>query len=649
MKRLFFPVIALIITFSTTLSAQTNDFYDDAPTMQLKGAKKILVTGEVQKEMIIDLGKLPWHSITVKETTLRDGEVSFAGAYRYDGYSLYDILNGVELKKKNEAEFPPVIDLYVEVSNDAGESVFFSWGEIYYPVDRHRILIATSVARIVPSKSKDQWPLPEHTKVVAGNDLVTARNISNPVRITVKSLDSKYVINRDISPLISPMMKIFVNGKQRKVLTELPRGADSLTYRTVFYGRGMGIHGTTPFTGTLLADLLSGYYRLTPEVLMRGMAVIAGVDGYRGAFTLSEIINRNDQQEMLLIERGSDDDGGRFSLFPAADFFSDRAIKAILEIDLLFPPLSGSPWAIVVHGGAGVITRDRMTPEADAEYRAVMSAVIDTGAAVLAAGGTALDAVERTIRLMEDSPLFNAGKGAVFTHEGRNELDASIMDGSDLAAGAVAGVTDIRNPISAARRVMEASPHVMLAGKGASEFAAEQGLEIVDPSYFFTQRRYKELQRMLERDTHGTVGCVALDMNGDLAAGTSTGGMTNKRYNRIGDTPVIGAGTYANDVTCAVSATGHGEYFIRYTVAHDISALMEYKGLTLDSAARLVIKDKLVRAGGTGGVIAVDRAGNISMPFNTEGMYRGYRTSDGRNAVYVFADEPDKLVRCAKK
>jgi beta-aspartyl-peptidase (threonine type) len=244
---------------------------------------------------------------------------------------------------------------------------------------------------------------------------------------------------------------------------------------------------------------------------------------------------------------------------------------------------------------------------------------------------------------MEDSPLFNAGKGAVFTHEGRNELDAAVMDGSSLAAGAVAGVTDIRNPITAARAVMEQSPHVMLTGKGASEFAAEKGLEIVDPSYFREESRFRELQRALENEKHGTVGCVALDMNGDLAAGTSTGGMTNKRYNRIGDVPIIGAGTYANNATCAVSATGHGEFFIRYTVAHDISALMDYKGLSLDEAARVVVHQKLVKAGGSGGIVSVDRKGNVSMPFNSEGMYRGYRTSAGKTGVFIFDDEPDKL------
>jgi beta-aspartyl-peptidase (threonine type) len=425
----------------------------------------------------------------------------------------------------------------------------------------------------------------------------------------------------------------------------LPGKLDSETYRTVFYGRGMGIHGTTPFTGNMLSDVLSGYCQLNGGVLRNGIAVIAGVDGYRAAFTLSEIVNRNDQQEVLVIDHGDEEGAGRFSLFPAGDFFSDRAIKSIMEVNLLLPSVNGTPWAIVVHGGAGVIIRDHLKPETELQYKTVMKAAIDTGAAVLAAGGSALDAVEHTIRVLEDCPLFNAGKGAVFTHEGRNELDAAIMDGSSFAAGAVAGVTDIRNPISAARKVMEASPHVMLAGRGASEFAAEKGLEIVDPSYFYTEERYKALQRALEGEKHGTVGCVALDMNGDLAAGTSTGGMTNKRYNRIGDAPIIGAGTYANNATCAVSATGHGEYFIRYTVAHDISSLMEYKGLSLDSAARLVVMDKLVRAGGTGGVISVDRAGNISMPFNTEGMYRGYRTSDGKSGVFIFVDEPMKFTR----
>jgi beta-aspartyl-peptidase (threonine type) len=643
MKKLTLLFSAMALLLAVNVTGQTNDFYDDAPTNQLRGSKKILITGEIEKEMTVDITRLPRHSITVKETSLSDGETRFTGAYRYDGYSLYDILDRVVLKKKNEADFQPIIDLYVEVTNDRGESVVFSWGEIYYPVNRHRLLIATSVARIVPSKAKDLWPLPTETKLVAGNDLATVRNISNPVRITVRSLDSRYTVNRNIKPLFSETMRVCVNGKQREILAQLPEGLDRETYGTVFYGRGMGIHGTTPFSGDMLKDILKGYYQTVPDVLRNGLVVIAGIDGYRAAFTLSEIVNRNDQQEVLLIDRDNYEGAGRFSLFPAGDFFSDRAIKAIMEIDLLLPK-TGAQWAIVVHGGAGTITRQRMTPEMEAEYRATLQAVIDTGAAVLASGGSALDAVERTIRLLEDSPLFNAGRGAVFTHEGRNELDAAIMDGSNLAAGAVAGVTDIRNPITAARTVMEKSPHVMLTGKGASEFATEQGLEIVDPSYFRVERRYEELLRAIEKDKHGTVGCVALDMNGDLAAGTSTGGMTNKRYNRIGDAPVIGAGTYANNATCAVSATGHGEFFIRYTVAHDISALMEYKGLSLDEAAREVIYDKLVKAGGSGGVVSVDGKGNVSMPFNSEGMYRGYKTSGGKKAVFIFSDEPDKMI-----
>jgi beta-aspartyl-peptidase (threonine type) len=299
-------------------------------------------------------------------------------------------------------------------------------------------------------------------------------------------------------------------------------------------------------------------------------------------------------------------------------------------------------WAIVIHGGAGVITRDKMTPEIDKEYRTALTEAMITGKKILAGGGSSLDAVEKTIRVMEDNPLFNAGKGAVFTHEGKNELDAAIMDGSNLAAGSVACVTDIKNPITAARYVMTSSKHVMLTGAGASKFAKEQGLEIVPPSYFYTEKRYNELKEILKREKNGTVGCCALDKNGNLAAGTSTGGMSNKRYNRVGDTPIIGAGTYANNNTCAVSATGHGEYFIRWTVAHDISALMEYKGLSLKEASELVVNDKLVKAGGSGGVICVDKAGNVSMPFNSQGMFRAYATADGKEGVFIYKDEDIK-------
>ena len=285
------------------------------------------------------------------------------------------------------------------------------------------------------------------------------------------------------------------------------------------------------------------------------------------------------------------------------------------------------------------MSRDKISPELDSQYRKALSEALETGKKILSDGGSALDAVENTIRVMEDNPLFNAGKGAVFTHEGKNELDAAIMDGSNLAAGSVACVTDIKNPISAARKVMTNSPHVMLTGAGASQFAREQGLEIVPPSYFYTDRRFNELQEILKKEKNGTVGCCALDKNGNLAAGTSTGGMVNKKYNRVGDAPIIGAGTYANNSTCAVSATGHGEFFIRWTVAHDISALMEYKGLSLRDASELVVNDKLVKAGGSGGVICVDKAGNISMPFNSTGMLRGFATANGKSGIFIYNDE----------
>lgn len=302
-------------------------------------------------------------------------------------------------------------------------------------------------------------------------------------------------------------------------------------------------------------------------------------------------------------------------------------------------------WAIVVHGGAGAMSKEKMTPELDKQYREGLQAALDAGIRVLSSGGTALDAVEKAVNVMEDNPLFNAGKGAVFTHEGINELDAAIMDGSNLAAGAIACVTDIKNPVSAARRVMTNSKHVLLTGKGASEFAREQGLEMVPPSYFHTEKRYNELQRILKSEKNGTVGCCALDKNGNLAAGTSTGGMTDKRYNRVGDVPIIGAGTYANNNTCAVSATGHGEFFIRWTVAHDISALMEYKGLSLEEASQNVVNDKLVKAGGSGGVICVDRDGNVSMPFNSTGMFRGFATADGKSGVFIFRDEKEDAAK----
>jgi len=314
----------------------------------------------------------------------------------------------------------------------------------------------------------------------------------------------------------------------------------------------------------------------------------------------------------------------------------------ILSFLLLLSCSEPIEYALIIHGGAGNINRESISEEMAETYSTALNEALSLGEEILRSGGSSLDAVEQVIKLMEDSPLFNAGKGAVFTNAGRNELDASIMDGSDLNAGAVAGVGDIRNPISLARLVMEKSEHVMLTGKGASDFAVEQGVSTVDSSYFYTERRWKSLQNQLSKnkvEKYSTVGCVALDMKGNLAAGTSTGGMTNKKYGRIGDSPLIGAGNYANNNSCAVSATGHGEYFIRYTVAHDIAALMEYSGLSVQEAASRVVHNKLLEAGGSGGVICLDRKGNIAMEFNTTGMFRAYARSDGEMGVAVFKEE----------
>ncbi|MCK4922180.1 MAG: isoaspartyl peptidase/L-asparaginase [Bacteroidales bacterium] len=310
--------------------------------------------------------------------------------------------------------------------------------------------------------------------------------------------------------------------------------------------------------------------------------------------------------------------------------------------------LTKSEYALVIHGGAGNMSIESVSPENQDRYLAKLNEALDTGIKILEENGSSLDAVEKVINILEDSPLFNAGKGAVFTHHGTNELDASIMEGDKLNAGAVAGVQNIKNPISAARAVMEQSEHVLLSGDGASEFAGLVGLEIVDPSYFFTERKFNNLIRVLEsegEDTSelqlkkmGTVGCVALDKLGNLCAGTSTGGMTNKKYNRIGDSPVIGAGTYANNATCGVSATGHGEFFIRYAVAHDISALMEYKRLSVEQAAYEVIQNKLFPVNGSGGVVCLDSNGNYAMEFNTKGMFRAYDNAEGDRIVKIFKD-----------
>lgn len=303
-------------------------------------------------------------------------------------------------------------------------------------------------------------------------------------------------------------------------------------------------------------------------------------------------------------------------------------------------------YALAIHGGAGVILRERLSEEMEAEYRAKLQESVAAGEAVLKAGGTAIDATIAAVLVMEDSELFNAGKGAVFTHEGRNEMDAAVMDGKTMDAGAVAGVTRIRNPIEAAKRVLTHTGHVILMGEGAEEFAQEQDIELVEPSYFHTDKRWEQLQKAkamgaeasLDHSDNkfGTVGAVALDIHGDLAAATSTGGMTNKRWRRIGDTPVIGAGTYAQNATAAISTTGHGEYMMRYTVARDVCALMEFKGLDLASAAKEVIHERLGKAGGDGGLVAVDAQGNIALELNTPGMYRGSVKAGGAIKIEIF-------------
>lgn len=325
---------------------------------------------------------------------------------------------------------------------------------------------------------------------------------------------------------------------------------------------------------------------------------------------------------------------------------------------------------LVIHGGAGTILRENMTNEQDKAYREQLEKVLRSGMKALKEGKTSVETVELVIKLMEDSPLFNAGKGAVFNHNGAQEMDASIMNGADLNAGAVTGVQHIKNPIAAAKMVMEKSKHVLLSGEGAEEFAKEQALELVDPKYFYDENRYKQLKNAIKRaeveldhngkkssqaiekedgkqgsvwskesEKFGTVGAVALDYKGNLAAGTSTGGMTNKQYGRIGDSPIIGAGTYANNKTCAVSCTGHGEYFIRNVVAYDVAAIMDYQHKSLKEAAEYVVNTKLKEQSASGGLIALDAKGNVAMPFNTKGMYRGVIYEDGRIEVKICEEE----------
>jgi beta-aspartyl-peptidase (threonine type) len=304
----------------------------------------------------------------------------------------------------------------------------------------------------------------------------------------------------------------------------------------------------------------------------------------------------------------------------------------------------GKMFAIAIHGGAGTLSRPDMSAEQEAEYHAGLEAALQAGYSTLARGGASLDAVIAAVRVLEDNPLFNAGRGAVLNRDGVAELDASLMDGRTLAAGAVTGLQHVRNPIELARLVMEKSPHVMLVGAGAEEFGKSQGIEMVPNEYFRTPARQRQLERSLrgavsrenELEAFGTVGAVALDLAGNLAAATSTGGMTGKRWGRVGDSPIIGAGTYANNESCAVSATGHGEYFIRTVVAHDICAQVQYLKLPLAQAVDRVLNGRMKALGGNGGVIAIDTAGEVVLDFNSEGMFRGVRTSKGRHEVAIY-------------
>lgn len=307
-----------------------------------------------------------------------------------------------------------------------------------------------------------------------------------------------------------------------------------------------------------------------------------------------------------------------------------------------------NPFSIAIHGGAGTLQKGQMTPEKETAYISGLQLAIDAGYETLATGGSALDAVTAAVILLENNPLFNAGKGSVFTAKGHHEMDASIMEGKHLKAGAVSLISGIKNPILLARDVMEKSEHVFLAGEGALEFAKSMGYILEEDSYFYNQFRYDQWQEIKDSDhfqldhsvlkesKFGTVGAVACDMSGNVAAATSTGGMTNKKWGRIGDSPIIGAGNYANNTTCAVSCTGSGEYFIRGVVAYDVSCLMEYKGMSLEDAANEVIHHRILNLGGDGGLIAVDALGNIAMPFNTQGMYRGYRKSRGEKDVLIY-------------
>lgn len=301
---------------------------------------------------------------------------------------------------------------------------------------------------------------------------------------------------------------------------------------------------------------------------------------------------------------------------------------------------------IVIHGGAGTILRSSMIPSLQEQYEQGLQSALEAGYGILTNGGSSLDAVEAAVIVLENFPLFNAGRGSVYNNLGKHEMDAAIMNGKTLEAGAVSGISNVKNPVQLARKVMEQSEHVLLTGPGAEQFAKMQNVEFASDEYFYNAARYDQWQQAMKANVvqldhtekkFGTVGAVALDQHGNLAAATSTGGMTNKKFGRMGDSPIIGAGTYANNATCAISCTGHGELFIRAVVAHDISCLMEYKGLSLQDACNVVVHDKLIKISGEGGLIAVDSLGNTAMPFNSDGMYRGYRNAK-ESVVQIYRD-----------
>jgi len=312
----------------------TNDFYDNTETFSFS-VPEISIGGEIANPGLVDFSSLSRHSVIVKETLLDPEEGDrFIGAYRYDGYSLFDILKNAVVKKANEEEFNSVIDLFVEVENAAGEMAVFSWGEIYYPKNLHRILIADRVSRIVPSKTNDLWTLPSECRIVAGNDLITERNISSPLKITVRSFPRSFAVTKGMSPMYSKQFSLFIDGSPAGTISGFPAGAEVVTYKTIFYGRGKGIHSTEPFSGLMLKDVLFPFFPLNRENLRSGIMCIAAEDGYRSTVSFSEIFNRNDQQEHLLVKTEPGDDGGLFRIFPACDFFSDRAIKSVREIHL---------------------------------------------------------------------------------------------------------------------------------------------------------------------------------------------------------------------------------------------------------------------------------------------------------------------------